>query len=135
MCGRVILSVIWLIVFVVQHKVSSTACSNDTDCEKQAVKKFAKCCNGSCFERCHSIECQFDSDCPAGMKCCDSGECKTQVTFCSLSSKLAVAIPLSLVSIFALIMCICSHHPCCPVYKANQRRRTGVVFVAKREKN
>ena len=126
MCRPRVLSWILAFVFIVQLKTSTAACFNSTDCT-QAGKKSTKCCNGTCLERCDAVKCRFDTDCPVGHKCCDSGECISRVLLCSLSSKLAVAIPLSLLFCFAVVVCVCSNHSSCPVYKSNQRRRTGAV--------
>lgn len=132
MCGRILLSSISLTVLVVQWlEASSMSCFNGTNCETLVDKNSAKCCNAFFFEKYRkSSECQFVEDCStAGMGCCDC-YCKAQsmLTQWSLYSQLAVAIPLSLLFFFVLVICICSHHPNCPIYKAsNRRRRTGIV--------
>ena len=127
MCGRGKLSPILISVWMLQLKTSAgAACFNNTDCSR-AGERSSECCNGTCLDRCGSAKCRFDAECDVGHKCCDSGECISRVSLCTLSSKLAVAIPLSLLFFFALVVCVCSHHPSCPVYKTNQRRRTGTV--------
>lgn len=126
MCRHVILVSILIFVFFIRLKTSAAVCLNNTDC-KQAGVNSVKCCNGTCRESCGAVKCRLDTDCAVGQKCCDSGECISRVSLCSLSSKLAVAIPLSLVFCFAVVVCVCSNHSSCPVYKSNQRRRTGVI--------
>ena len=93
---RVIPSSICLIVFIAPVVASSKDCSISGDCEKRRKENVTKCCNGTCMEICNSIKCQFDTDCPSEQSCCDIGECKAQVLFCSLSSRLAIIIPVSL---------------------------------------
>lgn len=117
-----------IFVFMIWLETSTAACFNNTDCNR-ADEKSEKCCNGTCLGSCRdqSVKCQSDTDCATGQKCCESGECISQVSLCSLSSKLAVAIPLSLLFFFAVVVCVCSNHSSCPVYKSNQRRRTGAV--------
>ena len=101
-------------------------CFNNSACHLAGKK--SNCCNGTCLENCNvTRDCKLDTDCPVGQKCCDSGECISRVSLCSLSSKLAVAIPLSLLFCFVLVLCVCANHPSCPVYAAQQRRRLGVV--------
>ena len=113
-------------IFIIRLGNSTAPCYNNASCD-QAGKK-SKCCNGTCLENCHAATgCKTDTDCPIGQKCCDSGECISRVSLCSLSSKLAVAIPLSLLFCFVLVLCICANHPSCPVYETQQRRRLGVV--------
>ena len=114
--------------FIVTVRLGTCAisCFNNTACY-QAGKK-SNCCNGTCLENCNvARDCKLDTDCPVGQKCCDSGECISRVSLCSLSSKLAVAIPLSLLVCFVIVLCICANHSSCPVYAAQQRRRLGVV--------
>ena len=115
----------FVFVFIIWLGTSTSVCVNNTECN-QAVM----CCNGTCLDSCSAkeqVKCRTNSDCDTGQKCCDSGKCISQVSLCSLSSKLAVAIPLSLLFCFTVVVCVCSNHSSCPVYKANQRRRTGVV--------
>lgn len=117
-----------IFVLMIWLETSTTACFNNTDCNR-ADEKYEKCCNGTCLGSCidQSVKCQSDRDCATGQKCCDSGECISQVSLCSLSSKLAVAIPFSLLFFFAVVVCVCSNHSSCPVYKSNQRRHIGAV--------
>lgn len=121
-----ILVVVLTLILIIRLGTSTTLCLNDTVCND--MDKNSMCCNGTCLENCNiATGCKEDSDCPAGEKCCDSGECISQVSLCSLSSKLAVAIPLSLLFCFVLLLCICANHSSCPVYETHRRRRLGVV--------
>ena len=126
MCRQVILASILIFILIIRLETSAAACINNTDC-KQARENSAKCCNGTCLESCGAVKCRLDTDCAVGQKCCDSGECISRASLCSLSSKLAVAIPFSLLFCFVVVVCVCSNHSSCPVYKSKQRRRTGVI--------
>lgn len=113
-------------IFIIRLGTCTIPCFNNTACYQTGKK--SKCCNGTCLENCNAAtDCKMDTDCPVGQKCCDSGECISRVSLCSLSSKLAVAIPLSLLFCFVLVLCVCANHSSCPVYATQQRRRLGVV--------
>ena len=125
---RNIIATILTFIFIIRLRSSTVTatCYNDTACHQAGQK--SKCCNGTCLENCHvATGCKTDTDCPTGHQCCDSGECISRASLCSLSSKLAVAIPLSLLFCFVLVLCICANHSSCPVYETQQRRRLGVV--------
>lgn len=113
-------------ILIIRLGTCTMPCLNNTACH-QAGKK-SNCCNGTCLENCNvARNCKLDADCPVGQKCCDSGECISGASLCSLSSKLAVAIPLSLLFCFVFVLCVCANNSSCPVYAAQQRRRLGVV--------
>lgn len=88
MCRHVILASILIFVFFIRLKTSAAVCLNNTDCKQTGVNSV-KCCNGTCRESCGAVKCRLDTDCAVRQKCCDSGECISRVSLCSLSSKLA----------------------------------------------
>ena len=125
---RNILLEVLTLVLIIRLGSSATLCENHTVCNQMGSN--TKCCNGTCLQSCNiTTACKKNNDCATGEKCCGSGsgKCISQMSLCSLSSKLAIAIPLSLLFSFALLLCICTNHSSCPVYANQQRRRLGVV--------
>ena len=117
------------LVLIIRLGSSTTLCENQTICNQ--MSQNTKCCNGICVESCNiTTGCEKDNDCTTGEKCCNSGKCIPHMSLCSLSSKLAIAVPLSLLFSFVLLNCICANHSSCPVYANQQRRRLGVVWAS-----